>query len=188
WEEVRLTLGPQKASGTLRLRLASADTPAVVLTFQPVIVDGSGRTRYSQPSQRRFTLADLKQAGPTTNPPPKSVAKSPTPRPTTGTDLKVNFKGSVKELPVKSPRLPKGRTPPCLCWAEDGKSFFSLDATYTVRRIALGTFQVEKQLEVVSPCTWLSPSAEGLLLTLDNTQEVWLLDAASLEVKLKFDV
>jgi hypothetical protein len=70
----------------------------------------------------------------------------------------------------------------------------SADATFLrgenkgrIRRIALKNFQEEKSLEIGRAATWLSPSAEGLLVTIDRG-EVWVIDPETLAVKKRWSV
>jgi S1-C subfamily serine protease len=78
-----------------------------------------------------------------------------------------------------------GQVPRCIFWGEDGKTFFVLEQSGTLRRIALDGFREEMHWEVGKRCSWLSPSAEGLVLTVAGLQEVWLIDAKDFRVKAK---
>jgi hypothetical protein len=80
-------------------------------------------------------------------------------------------------------RLPAERLAECLCWSADGQSFYYLDTTGgTVGRVLLDGLREVNRLQVGRKCSWLSVSAEGLVLTVSDAQEVWLLDPATLRV------
>jgi CHAT domain-containing protein/Tfp pilus assembly protein PilF len=73
-----------------------------------------------------------------------------------------------------------GPFPACLCWSANASSFYQLDSKGTVRR-----FNYPELLEVaVNPvgraCNWLSLSSEGIIASVPDAQEAWLLDADTL--------
>jgi hypothetical protein len=78
-----------------------------------------------------------------------------------------------------------GRVLPCLCWAADGRSFFAVSADGALVRAAPDTFQELRRADLKQKASWLAVSAEGLLLTLPDRQEVWVVDADSFEVKTR---
>jgi hypothetical protein len=87
---------------------------------------------------------------------------------------------NVQEIRVKVTE----QAPACLCWSADGRSFYHLDADAgVVRRIALQGFQEQARLDVQAPCRWLSPSGEGLLVTLAGKPEVWVVDPDNLQLR-----
>jgi hypothetical protein len=92
------------------------------------------------------------------------------------------------DLRVTRVNLPAGQLPHCLFWSADGLSFYTAEKTGVIRRISRDGFREERRLDAGTPCTWLSPSAEGLLLTASALQEVWLLDPATLQVKGRIGV
>jgi hypothetical protein len=72
---------------------------------------------------------------------------------------------------------------PALCWAEDGKSFFYLEAgAGTLHRVDLDGFTPRKSLPFGRPCSWLALSAEGLLVTLKDAGEVRVVNPETFEV------
>ena len=56
-----------------------------------------------------------------------------------------------------------------------------------MRRISLPDFKEDAALEAGKKCGWLSVSAEGVVLTANEAQEMWLLDGKSLKVIKKQD-
>jgi hypothetical protein len=105
----------------------------------------------------------------------------------THTSLRGNFHdiGGLKitEIDVAPKEVPR-----CLFWAPDGKTFFLVEQTGALRRVALDGFSEELHLDTGHPCSWLATSAEGLVLTVSGRHEVWLLDPTTFQVKSKISV
>ena len=81
-------------------------------------------------------------------------------------------------------RLPAPEVTPCLCWAAAGRSFYYLNGgTGTVGRVTFPGLEEVRRLEIDRKCSWLSVSAEGLLVTVADRQEIWVLDPDTLRVK-----
>jgi hypothetical protein len=77
----------------------------------------------------------------------------------------------------------------CMCWADDkGSAFWALDPVGAIRRITFPDLQVTHLIELDKKCSWLSPSAAGLVVSVVETEEVWLLDPARFTVKHKIAV
>ena len=65
---------------------------------------------------------------------------------------------------------------PCLFWDGDrGDSFIATDANGVVRRISFPDFKVLKEKDLKRKAGWLCLSAEGLVMTVPDKQEVWVL-------------
>jgi hypothetical protein len=78
---------------------------------------------------------------------------------------------------------------PCLCWSGDGRSFFYLDGPHGVLgQAALDGLEEVRRLEVGGKCSWLSASAEGLLVAVAERSQVWVVDPERLRVKARLDV
>jgi hypothetical protein len=124
---------------------------------------------------------------------PSTAPRSPAPvpptpgKPVTPPDPKPGGLGitvkaeAVGDLQVKALALGTGQGPACLCWSKDGKAFYHLDGAGTVRRVGYPDFKEEASLATGKKCGWLSVSAEGVVLTVTEAQEMWLLDAKSLK-------
>jgi hypothetical protein len=84
---------------------------------------------------------------------------------------------TVAAVPVRA-----GAVLPCLCWADDGKSFFCVEDG-VLRRLALNGFAELKRLAPEGKATWLAPSAQGLVLTVASIGEAQVLDPETLSVK-----
>jgi hypothetical protein len=94
----------------------------------------------------------------------------------------------VGDLTVTDLRLGAAKLPRCLFWSADGRVFYALETDGVLRRVALDGFVEEKRLDLRQRCSWLSPSAEGLLVTLPDLQEVWLVDPERFVVKRRVPV
>jgi len=81
-----------------------------------------------------------------------------------------------------------GDTLRCLCWTADGKSFYSLEKSGVLRRIALDGLKETLRSNLGAACSWMSPSAEGLLVAVSGLQEVWVLDPMTFQAKKKIPV
>jgi hypothetical protein len=78
---------------------------------------------------------------------------------------------------------------PCLAWADDkSSSFYALDGDGVLRLISFPDFKVLKKKDFERKMSWLSVSADGLVLSVPDKHEVWLVDGASWEVKKQLDV
>jgi hypothetical protein len=67
-----------------------------------------------------------------------------------------------------------------LVWARDGKSFYVLHENGLLERINPATGNAEKQHNHARRCGNLALSGEGLLLSVPETQEVWVVDPDNL--------
>jgi sugar lactone lactonase YvrE len=144
-------------------------------------------------TDNELLLVDLpgnKVAG---GPPPKPADNKPEKAPvgpepkTTGAALGGNKTQvvdlSITELQVKAPKAPRA-----MCLSADGKSFYFAEETGLVRRISFDGLKEEVQVDVERNVGWMSVSAEGLVVTLPDVQEVWLLDGQTLKLKRKTSV
>lgn len=103
-------------------------------------------------------------------------------------DLTVN---SVELAPSHKPGLGQNYSVPvpCLTWAADGKGFYAVDhVANTVRLLSFPGLKEEAKLEVGKECSWLSPSKEGVVLTVAGEQEGWVLDPKTLKKGTTFPV
>ena len=94
----------------------------------------------------------------------------------------------VDDLKVTEIKVDAAKVPRCVVWSGDGKSCFVLEKEGLLRRISLDGMVEALRLEVGHSCSWLSQSAAGLVLTLDDIHEVWVVDPATFQVKKKIAV
>jgi uncharacterized protein (TIGR03066 family) len=90
----------------------------------------------------------------------------------------------VVDLKVTEVALPARSTLACLAWADDeGSAFFALDSAGIIRRITFPDFKVLQKADLGKKCSWLARSAEGLLVSLPDLQEVWVVGTEKYNVK-----
>jgi hypothetical protein len=113
----------------------------------------------------------------------------PLPRPAaSGTSLKGEMK-TIQDIEATEIKLSAHTTLGCLTWADAGGSaFFALDADGTLRRVSYPALEEEWTLALEQKGAWLSRSAQGLLVTLPDVGEVWLIDPATAKMKQRFAV
>jgi hypothetical protein len=171
---VELKVEGQKAVGSFTVK--SAGKAAINYTVQPVYVNADKVVVHAQPAKPyAVDFAATPITG--TKPDPKETGIATAGKPQAVGDLKVT--------PLT---LGAGRGPACLCWSADGKAFYHLDGKGTVRRIGLPDFKEEAALPAGKQCAWLSLSSEGVVLTVTEAQEMWLLDPRTLKVTTKVPI
>ena len=130
---------------------------------------------------------------------PTETAKAPEPKPMAKTPAlelapvpRESSAHMVDDLKVTQAKLssPFKLVLPCLLWANAaGSAFFTLEPdTGFLCRVSFPDLQVAKHADLKSKFTWMSLSAEGLVLTETDSGMIWLLDPASLAEKKKIEV
>ncbi|MBL8796723.1 MAG: trypsin-like peptidase domain-containing protein [Planctomycetia bacterium] len=160
----------QKARRTFPLE--AKDARAVTYLMQTTYVNGDGQSVVTPPGA---FVVDFGRAADYTRPP-----QLPAQRPD------VDLRGPGRKAgaqTVTELKLDSRHTLRCLTWSADGQAFFTLDEAGVLRRIAAATLREEARLEIGRQCSWLSLSAAGLLVTVRELQQVWLVDAQTLQVK-----
>jgi hypothetical protein len=96
----------------------------------------------------------------------------------------------VDDLKVTALKLPAKGLLPCMLWADaEGSAFLTLHSdTGTLRRISFPALEVKKRADLDGKFTWMAMSAEGLLLSSPDSEAIWVVDPATLEVKTKINV
>jgi len=205
---VELKVNGQQATGSFRVRPPAKG--ADQLWIQPTFLDARGKTHYAQPAaftanapravadrSGREGMPATKGDRPEDEPKggfskdalrkgKKGGAVASAPR-ATGESLQGEVR-EVDDLKVTEIQVEAQEVPRCLFWAADGKAFFVLEKTGTLRRVALEGFREELRWETGQACAWLSQSAAGLLLTISGRQEVWVVDPSTFAVKHKIAV
>jgi hypothetical protein len=125
-------------------------------------------------------------------PAPKVPAPAPKAKPPVPTDPNALSSGSrmVDDLKVTTLKLPVKGLLPCMLWADaKGSAFLTLHSdTGVLRRISFPGLKVTKQKDLDGKFSWMSMSAQGLLLTCPDSEKIWVVDPATLEVKTKINV
>lgn len=88
---------------------------------------------------------------------------------------------SYRQFLCKAGEEPVGN----LVWARDGKSFYVLRSNGLLQRITAADGTVEKQHAFGRRCSGLTMSGKGLLLTLPDANEIWVVDPTEFSVVTK---
>jgi hypothetical protein len=96
----------------------------------------------------------------------------------------------VDDLKVSELKIPGKATLPCMLWADPkGTALLTLEgSTGVLRRISFPAFKVTKEKDFKRKFTWMSLSGYGLLLSDADSEEIWVVDPATLETKSKIGV
>jgi hypothetical protein len=175
---VALTIKDGKAVGSFTVPAKEAGK--LPLTFQTSYVNAEGKAIHTQPG---LYVVDFGRPATAASLPP---GKAPEPRASSGS--LEGLSRAVGDLKVREVSADVQKAPACLCWSADAKAFYLLDGRGVLRRIAWPALKEERRLETGHSCSWLSLSAEGLLLTVADLQQVWLLDPNTLQLKKRFRV
>jgi S1-C subfamily serine protease len=176
---VQLQIDGQKAAARLKVDLGENRR---FLNWQTSYVNGAGRTMYTQVVSKNLQRSQA--AAPATAGQPNQPPRIPPP----GEDLLKGGKSNVAELKLEDVRVNAGQLLRCLCWSQDGNSFYCLEKTGTVRRIATNGLAEAQRADLGSTCSWLALSAEGLLVAVSGRQQVSVLDPSTLRVKKEIAV
>jgi hypothetical protein len=174
---------PVKPSAPGRLVKPPAPAPPKAPEPAPKAADPA------QPARPLDHLPPVKSPAPA---PPKAPAPAPPAKPPVPTDPNALNGGSrmVDDLRVTTLTLPVKGLLPCMLWADaEGSAFLALHSdTGVLRRISFPGLKVTKQKNLDGKFSWMSMSAQGLLLSSPDSERIWVVDPATLEVKTKIDV
>jgi S1-C subfamily serine protease len=171
---IELTVENQVGVG--RVTLKSDAAPAVNYYFQPAYVRGDKTlTHVSAGKPQAISFTALAKGG---GPKDPKTPVDPRESKTTGLpDVEPQRVGDVK---VRS--IPAGNgSQSCMCWSADGKAFYALDGDGVVRRFSYPDLKEEATNAIGRKCGWLSVSALGVVATVRDAQEAWLLDPVTLK-------
>ncbi len=176
-ETVSLKIDGQTATGTLKVKLNGK--PSVRCMVQPVITNGAGDVVYLQPA-RPHTATEKDPADAAV----RATASKPdatNAEPAVASPIAATAPKAVGGLMVKELSIGSGPAPGCLCWTADGRAFYHLDGTGVIRRVEFESFTEQASYDAGGKCSWLSLSAEGVVLTVPDEQELRLLDPTTLK-------
>jgi hypothetical protein len=74
------------------------------------------------------------------------------------------------------------------CWSANADAFLTLSQSGRLRRIADPSLQEVRRLDIGQECSQLTTSGEGVLITLQRLQEIWVIDPESLAVRRRIGV
>jgi hypothetical protein len=95
---------------------------------------------------------------------------------------------SVNDLTVTTIKF-RANVLGCMFWADkDGTAFWALDPAGNLFHVTVSDLQIDRKIEIGKKCSWLAPSVEGLVVSVPETQEVWLLEPKKFAVKHKIKV
>ncbi len=97
---------------------------------------------------------------------------------------------NLNDLTAVTLNLPPKSLLPALLWADpQGSAFFALEGdTGVLRCISFPDCNVVKKTDLERKFNWMSLSDEGLLLSQTDSDKMWLVDPATLQVKAKIAV
>ena len=107
----------------------------------------------------------------------------PPPKVSTSND---SVKGDAKDVmgAVTTPVKIRANILDCMFWADNaGTALWAIDGGGTIFRISFPDLKVTQKIELGRKCCWLAPSAEGLIVSVEETEELWVLDPATFAVK-----
>src|SRR5208337_4087994 len=100
-----------------------------------------------------------------------------------------SLKGDPKKITDLTVTPVKAGALPCVFWADaKGTAFYTISASGAIRRISYPELKEEILADLQTKSAYMSPSAEGLVVTVADSQEVLLLDAATFKIKVKLPV
>ena len=89
----------------------------------------------------------------------------------------------VEGLKISYTTLASSKAVGDIVWSPKGDAFFMLTADGVLSRIVLKDFIEARRIDLARRCSFLSVCGEGLLATMNDLQEVWVIDPGSLAVK-----
>ena len=107
----------------------------------------------------------------------------PPPKVSTPNDSVKGDAKAVDDLKVTSVKI-RANVLDCMFWADaNGTAFWAIDGSGTIFRVSFPDLVVTQKIELGRRCCWLAASAEGLIVSVEETEELWVLDPATFAVK-----
>src|SRR6185295_17827538 len=197
-KEFALKIDGDRAAAEFVVRNDSGED--LVYWMQTKYVRADGKTVYTQPGDLQANFS----AGIAKKPDPKPASKPGADDDWLGTELDKKKKEAADAgKPIETFSVLKGdpktvvdatvwpitvdgrNTIATMVWSEDGKTLFTLETRGLVRRIAVDTFREDRQFLIARRCNSLARSRDGLLVLVQDLQEIWVLDEEKLTVKKK---
>ena len=191
-EEFALKVDPGTQQAVARIPLKNADKGIVDFWVQPIYTNGAKPDLLVSSGSMRVDFSGKVAVGPKG---PNSLGpKGQTPTPS-GPAPEPKLSGGVAaasadtgDLKVTKLTIGTGAGPGCMCWTTDGKGFYHLDGKGTIRLIGFPEAKELAALETGKKCDWISLSAAGLVVTVSDAQEAWVLDAKTLKVGARMPI
>jgi S1-C subfamily serine protease len=166
----------ENQKGKVTIQVSSKGKSATSYLIQPVFTNGEKvvvNTQPGKPYAVDFAHATAGNTAP--NSPLAGITEFGKPK-------------EIGDLKVSALKIGDKEAPACLCWSADAKAFYHLDGVGTVRRMSFPDVKEQAVQATGKKCNWLNVSAEGVVLTVAESKELWLLDAKTLEVKSKIGI
>ncbi|HEX3314033.1 MAG TPA: serine protease, partial [Gemmataceae bacterium] len=136
--------------GEAKMRLTS-DLALLTGNVAKLVID----TELKRTPGNTFNIVVPSRPDSKTTPTPKTKTPRSTPQPDAGAV-------TLGDLVFEDTKLSGKDLLPSLIWAADGKSFYTVELSGTVRRIGSADLVEQKKAELGGPCSWMTMSAEGL--------------------------
>lgn len=94
--------------------------------------------------------------------------------------------GEVKEVvdaKVRTIDLPVATLIPQLLWLEDAEFLLAADNGGTLYELAVPSFKLTRKVDFHRNLSWIEMSRQGLLVVVNQLQEIWVLDPENMTVK-----
>src|SRR5205807_1764587 len=156
-QRLNLRIDGQKATGHLTLALGGSGP--YFLVHQTAYVNGEGTTHHTQVGSQAIQPTPVATPAPAAPPQPgtPNVPSNVRPPQTSAPNQTLaGAKGNLVDLDLQEVKVNAAQTPRCLCWAADGKSFYCLETSGVLRRVALEGLTETLRAELGAPCSWLS--------------------------------
>jgi hypothetical protein len=129
------------------------------------------------------------QLPPASAPPDKPVVVADPPKPGPGgnPDPGPGAPRTVDGLAVTQTPYPADAPAVSATWSADGKALYVVDGRGVVRRLAADTLKEEAKADLALKASWLSTSAEGVVVSAPDNQFVFLLDPETLKTRHKIE-
>ncbi len=108
--------------------------------------------------------------------------------PVSGSGDFLGTKRTLDNLSVMEASLPSAQAITSMLFSSDSKFIYISEKNGTVRKISIPGFLEDRRLETGERISGLEFSKSGLLLALNELQEIWILDPATLKVKSRINV
>ncbi len=188
-----IDLSPAKTGSRYQsapIKLPSSANKAVIYLVQASYTTLQGATIYNAPVVKRIDSARGIATANLRAEPFGASDKNPTPPPNSGMN---DLRGGPSNEPISrelgdikfvEKRISGMMLPPCMCWAPSGKSFYLLEPNPgRVSEIEFVSLKEIAHASIGKKCAWMCLSSEGLLVALEDDQEIWILGPESLDVK-----
>ncbi|HEV2947854.1 MAG TPA: trypsin-like peptidase domain-containing protein, partial [Gemmataceae bacterium] len=186
-QDVDLKIDGQRAVGTLHLPLKESE--AYDIEYQVAYINGTGKVIYTAAATYHVDDQVARPpvfAGRQPNLRPGVIQASPVPvieNKTASNKPLWPKAGTVGDIDVKEVPLEVETILPCICWDKTPETFCVLNSSGMLSRVRLDNFEVTETQDIGRPCSWLTMSSTGPIVTVNSAQEAWLLDPSLSPIK-----